>query len=420
MKKIIALILVLTINTISVNIQTEEEFNPVLNEGYDIKEIKMIEYQLFTPSEDINAKTLERFLAGEISSARLPMEGSFVVGLNGEHLLTNIELRFAEGTAPQSIELVSTDYTHAKKYEILLDTEVNQDDVIEISLNKIRCAYLGVEIKGAPADCEIIGLQIDGEPGYPVCLENEKIVLAKDDPQNPLTVWNLPLHQGVYDLANELLGEDAPSLTNHQKVMRFMEYIRTYRVGLNVSEISQPMRDRIGACGTYANILVALASTQNMECKIITMANYPVNNGHVVALISTDGVRWSVYDPTYCAYYTTTPENEIDPYVLSLDELRLGHGKDEDVTCVALATERLTSEQAYAFLGPEIYEQANPIGAIGPENPLFYPLYLDFNEDREILRNEFGTTYQGASYIGAAGMNNSHIWKLDGLNAGDV
>lgn len=112
-------------------------------------------------------------------------------------------------------------------------------------------------------------------------------------------------------------------------------------------------------------------------------------------------------------------ENRVSPTVLSYEELSAGKGDSPEITCVVTAPERLTSETSYGFLGPAIYEKANPQGPIGPTQMMFFPLNMDLSTgDSRITRKEYTTAYQGISYIGAANMNTQQLWTIDGLTLG--
>mgnify|MGYP005761114039 CR=1 FL=1 len=204
------------------------------------------------------------------------------------------------------------------------------------------------------------------------------------------------------------------NLSAHEKVVNFMEFMRDYRVGLNDSVPITVAKDKIGSCGSYVNLFVALCTAENIPSRMITMANYPENSGHVVAEVYVDG-KWGVYDPTYNMYFTTTPEDQGSPNVLSLEELRNGRGDDADVTQILGFPERVTSDMAESFISADIYVKADPIGVFGVDKPMIYPLSMNIEEDSCITQDEFTTAYQGINYIGAAGINNSHKWIISGL-----
>ena len=242
--------------------------------------------------------------------------------------------------------------------------------------------------------------------------------MEANDVMNPLSVWWEPLTKGIENLSYELLEGDE-SLTDHEKILIYLEYLSNFKVGTNktVSALNV-LREKTGFCGGLTNALVALARVQGLESHIITLGNYPENGGHVVAEIKTDGT-WSVYDPTYGSYFQRGLENDLGENVLSFAELRDGEGRDKDVKHIVLAPERLYTKVSYDWCGPDIYELAQPAGVIGLENKLYYPLALDLAEKNQVDANALNSaSYQGGGYIGAASINNSHIWTIEGLMPG--
>lgn len=246
-----------------------------------------------------------------------------------------------------------------------------------------------------------------------------EIYLSAENPKNPLSVFRLPITKEVVRMAEEILhGEEG--LTSHQKIVRFMNYMNDFKVGIGSdAKPETTLRERIGACGTFTNVLLALAATQGIQGRYINLMNYPLNYGHTVAEFWIDG-NWRVYDPTYAAYYTDTPGDVRNPNVLSFEELRAGKGRDPKVVKVIGNNHRLEEGKpfSYGFLGPEIYEEANPAGSIGPDKPFIFPLTLDFKEKSTLEKEEFGTNNQGANYIGSAGINNNQEWILTSLTPG--
>jgi hypothetical protein len=130
--------------------------------------------------------------------------------------------------------------------------------------------------------------------------------------------------------------------------------------------------------------------------------------------------RWQLYDPTYAAFYAKNAQNEQNPEVLSFNELQQGEGKKSNVQCVVGDSKRLEEggDLAKAFLGPDIYQAASPAGTVGLANPLIYPLSIDLKETPIILREDFGTVYQGADYLGTSCICSLHEWTLTSLRPG--
>lgn len=248
---------------------------------------------------------------------------------------------------------------------------------------------------------------------------NENFFLRGDDPNNPLRPFKQPITNEIVNVANSILA-DKGNLSPHQKVVAFMDFIADFEVGIaSNSSPEATVNERIGACGTFTNLLLALAATQGINGRIISLGNYPTDDGHAVAELWING-KWSVYDPTYASYYTDTLYNSTNPNVLSFEELRKGEGKRKDVALILNGKQRFNQSPLLAkdYVGTDIYEKANPAGPIGPENPFIYPLWLDVNQKVEIRNNDFGPKNQGAQYIGAAGINNYHNWRLTSLIPG--
>lgn len=370
--------------------------------------------KVWSANNNIDVNNIQKFFNGEVTSIELPPKTSITIGFEGELELEKLNISFKEGNIPSKIKIYSTDYLGARNYCSLFETDKNINSQLEIKANKSKAAYITIQILDETNSCTLNGFNMYGKPTYPEYFNKDsEIVLDAKDEKNPLNAWRIPVKRNIYLLAEDILN-GKNDLTEHEKIVAFMNYMKDYKTGLSLSSPEYVFKDKIGSCGSYTNCLVALAATQGMEARIITMANYPKNAGHVVAEIKVNG-KWGVYDPTYDIYYTTTPDDTKNPYVLSLDELKSGRGKDTDVKKVIGFPERLISQMANDFASPEIYTLANPCGIVSPRNKLYYPLSIDYNLDREITSNEFGIIYQGASYIGAAGMNNSHIWTINGL-----
>ena len=365
---------------------------------------------LDSASEDVDTDALTQLLKTGSGSVPLTKDSWILFYLGGVSEVTGAALKFS-GAAPAEVTVRSTDYTLGKNYGQAVFRGADGAAQLELS-----AAFLLLTVSEG---CTLSGISLTYTPAYPACLdEDEEEFLSATDPANPLHVYRRNIPMAVVNLAEELTAGLPENAAPHEKILAFMDYIATFHVGLNRNiPTIQTFRDAIGSCGDYSNILSALCATQGWETHIITLANYPETAGHVVAEIKVND-RWCVYDPTYGAYYTTTPEDMKTPYVLSYEELQSGRGNDADVTCIVRTEERLTSQTAYDFLGPDIYVKANPAGVIGPENPLFYPLIMDAAGDTLITSDEYTTAYQGISYLGAANMNNSHIWTLKNLTPG--
>jgi len=253
-----------------------------------------------------------------------------------------------------------------------------------------------------------------------IVIENRsQILLSVTDPDNPLRYFGLPI-----TLAMKILGDYiiAPygDVTAHQKIVLFMTFLNSARTGFSSSaEPETALLEDFGACGTWTDVLLALAAAQGIPGRIIALYNYPPNYGHNVAELLVDG-RWQVYDPTYAAYYTAEPGNEANPVVLSFDQLQVGEGEFPDVSRVVKNPDRLNAggAGALAFVGPEIYSLAEPKGVIGPDRPMVFPLSLDLQDNPSIGLDDFGPENQGAWILGSAFVNVSQEFTLTGLTPG--
>lgn len=356
----------------------------------------------------------QQFLQGQTDTLTLKTGEFVVVELNGAHWITRTEVGLEAGGP---LEVWITDGTGSNRYRA--DT-LTQSGSIAYDARTL-CSYLKLQCPETEDLVQISRLQVSGIPTlYEQVLRQlpeDKEVLGARDEENPLSIYRLPLNESVCSLADKLLN-GMQDLTDHEKIMVFMQYISEWYVGLDNGLHYLALGSYIESCGGYSNVLAALAATQGLDARIVNLHNYPQNNGHTVCEIYYDGA-WHIYDPTHGAFYTSTPENRVSPTVLSYEELSAGKGDSPEITCVVTAPERLTSETSYGFLGPAIYEKANPQGPIGPTQMMFFPLNMDLSTgDSRITRKEYTTAYQGISYIGAANMNTQQLWTIDGLTLG--
>ncbi len=247
-----------------------------------------------------------------------------------------------------------------------------------------------------------------------------RVLLPADDPRNPLSIWRIPITEYWLELSDSILGPLKGKLTPHQKAVLFMLFMNDFKVGIPSNPKPETVvRERVGSCGNFSNVFCALMAVNDIPCRLVNLHNYPKDSGHTVTEVYYNG-RWHLYDPTYSAYYTTTPNELFNPYVLSFKELREGGGFRKDVVRVVLNPKRLYmgAPRSLKFLGPEIYVKAEPAGPIGPDKPFYYPLKLDILNKSVISEEDFGPKNQGASYLGAAGINNNWIFYLSGLKVG--
>ncbi|MDR1995923.1 D-glucuronyl C5-epimerase family protein [Azonexus sp.] len=239
--------------------------------------------------------------------------------------------------------------------------------------------------------------------------QNSDPYLDGYDPNNPLSVFRTPISKSIKSLSDRLsLGANS----EYDKILRFMDHIAQFRVGIE-GDSSNPdttVQYRTGACGNFAGTLLALAASQGMPGRYINMMNYPKNTGHTVAEIFHDN-EWHLYDPTYNAFYIKKGKETSLP--LSFQELRFLYAHSPEMVKISARTYRPGIE---LFTGKDIFTKANPIGQIGPERPYYFPLFIDLERNPVIEGKSIGPAYQGADYIGAAGINQNHRWVIDGLN----
>lgn len=368
---------------------------------------------LISTTGGVDTQRAAEFLSGTRDSLTLAPGTSFLVGLNGAHWLSEIEVDM-KSDSPMKINI--TDY-RAGVYEIL---RINESGKISFDGRKL-CAYLQILCPQNGQEKTLQRIKVSGKPTLfeqllPETIE-DAVVLDSQDEQNPLNIYRVPLNQSVYWLADQLL-EGTQHLTAHQKIMVFMDFISEWYIGFPDDNQYLGLNAYIGACGGYSNLLACLAKACGLDARVIGLYNYPSGHGHVVCEIYYDN-DWHLYDPSYGSYYTTTPENTISPEVLGFDALSVGRGNATDVTCIITSPHRL-NEDSYGLLGPQIYENAAPKGVIGPAFPMVFPLSMDLlsNGTSTVEQGDFSLAYQGINYLGAATTNNSYLWTLNGLKAG--
>lgn len=231
--------------------------------------------------------------------------------------------------------------------------------------------------------------------------------LGAKDPRNPLKVFRIPVTLRVKQLADQL-AQGEPG--DHHKVLAFMNYIDKFDVGVASSSApDETILEQKGACGSFANTLLAFAAAQGLEGRVVSLLNYPEGDGHAVAEIKIQG-RWALYDPTYNAFYTLAGSN----VPLSLNEIKSAYESGASVV-INHDSERDGAER---FTGRNIFTQANPMGVIGPDKPFVFPLKLRLPERYSLVASEFGPKWQGAQFIGSAATNQQQEWIFEGLKAG--
>lgn len=371
---------------------------------------------LATASESV-ADQAERFLSGQENTLNLSAGEFIVVELNGAHWVSETELTLA---GDGSVEIWITDSTGTNRYQ---SNKLTRSDRV-IYEERTLCTYLKMQCPENVDSVQIKGLMVSGIPTlYQQILRElpeDTVVLDKRDEKNPVSVYRIPVKESIYQLADALLV-GTTGLTEHEKIMVFMDFISEFYIGVDAHPSSElSCNSYISACGGYSNLLTALACTQDIPARLLTLGNYPINNGHAVCEIYYDGA-WHLYDPTYGAYYTDTPEDRSTPNVLSFEELSAGKANSTEITCVVITPERLTSQAAYSFLGPAIYEKANPKGILDGTTPLYYPLTISYDDGgAKIDSTQFDASHQGISVLGVAYICYMHNWKITNLNVGQT
>lgn len=244
----------------------------------------------------------------------------------------------------------------------------------------------------------------------------EKVLFQADDKKNPLHIWNIELTDYWVKLSDEILKEyKNVKLTPHQKVMIMINYMSDYKIGYpSQGNPKYVIEEGVGSCGTFTNAFVALMKVNGIESRQIGLYNYPKNTGHVVAEVFYDN-KWHLYDTTYSGYFTTEPENVTNPYVLSFDELKGDFSEKYYKVFYNLKRYYKSQKLASEYFSKEIYKFASPSGIIGASHRMFFNLFLDLNTKPTITKEDFGPKNQGAGYIGAAGLNQNHEYKISNL-----
>jgi len=228
-----------------------------------------------------------------------------------------------------------------------------------------------------------------------------------NDPGNPLNIFRLPITMSIYDLSSQLAGNVQGE---HQKILAFMRYIDGFSLGFpSVPTPDVIVKEKVGLCGNFTVLLLALARSQGMEGRIVNLYNYPENMGHTVAEIKF-GDKWHLYDPTYNAFYAL----EADGEALSFLEIKNAYQAGVNVV-EYIGSAR---EGGDGFTGKGIFLNANPSGVIDPDKPMYFPLTLDAAGVNSIDASNFGTSWQGADFIGVSWSNQQQDWTFVNLQKG--
>jgi hypothetical protein len=235
----------------------------------------------------------------------------------------------------------------------------------------------------------------------------DQIYLNETDRSNPLYLFRQPITIRIKNLSDQL-SKDATS--EHQKIINFMNYISSYKVGRpSDSSLETLIDERVGICGNFTNLLLALAAAQQMQGRIINLHNFPKNDGHSVAEIYFHE-KWHLYDPTFAAFYKFIEKPDELP--LSFAEILEGYKTKPDTIKIEVNSNRRGGD---SYMGRDIFLKANPAGPIGPDRIMIFPLGLELGKQDKLERVAFGPSFQGGDFIGAAYTNQQQSWKLKGL-----
>ena len=378
----------------------------VFAESQNIAE-KDFDIEVVDCSDNLSVDELDHLIKGQGELVIPEGESQCLLSFGEAIDLQDIQVTFKENDSTE-IEIINTDQRAVRKFDYL---------VCGGGYTDITSAYIRM-IFNSKKENMITKMFVLGKPlSENYIKEENEIVLEGNNPENPLYPYRRPVKRCIYTLAEHILGKEAARLSTHEKIIRFMNYISEFKVGsasyVREEYLQKLVLDKIGSCGDYSNLLAALCVTQGIKTRLLTLGNYPEGSGHAVIEILVNG-KWSMYDPTYALYYTTTPENAKMPNVLSFRELKLGMGKNKNVIRVVGSDSHITGRYSYQYMGPEIYEKANPSGIVSPKSKLCYPISYFYKGEEEIDL----TKYQGAAYLGAACINNSQLWKISGLEPG--
>lgn len=369
---------------------------------------------VYSVAGSITVEQAQAFIDGQETLLPLAEGDTIVLRLDGAYRLRDVQCTYMGGP----LTLHATDAGGAYRFGESLELSSGQTEVTQQTLT----SYIKL---AAGADAEITAFSVSGIPALytqiVAQMTEDPDVLDAHDPNNPVSIYLRPIKQSVYLLAEKLLNGHE-NLTAHEKIMVFMDYISEWNIGTDDGQTYLSLQSCTGACGEYSNILAALAVSVGIPGRLITLGNYPANDGHAVCELYHDG-GWHLYDPTYGAYYTTADgQLTIDKpqTVLSFEQLQQGMGDSPQVTCIVTAPWRLTGAASYSFLGPAIYEKAWPKGVVGPDKPLIYPLTYVMGDTGKLNKDSFTAAYQGISYLGAGDRNQHHDWTVTNLISGNT
>lgn len=338
-----------------------------------------------------------------------------IVWLEGGHYAKKIKVSTYNESGEKIDEIISTFKKSKPSFSIKINSkktkniELNFSDFVgqpRMLIKKIifKSKSNILNIKVGEYIPEIFSLDENSE------IDRTAIFLGPNDDKNPLKKYRKPISMRIKKLSDRL---SSGCKTDHEKIIRFMEYIGHFKVGTSSNkDLDNLFDEKIGACGEFSNALLALSACQNIDGRHINFCNYPKNDGHTVTEIKTDG-KWRVYDPTFAAYYIKNDENNKQP--LSFKSIRNSYKNNPEVIDVV---SHLYREGFNDYTGKNIFLRAMPCGVIGYTESFFYPLTLDIKKQLHLERKDFGPQNQGADFLGVADTNNNQTWSLKNLTPG--
>ena len=321
---------------------------------------------------------------------------------------------------PSVITAKAADVTGKYFYRPLFSVAGNTAPVTDIPVNKpftfilIEMSKLRVDRDGSFNTVPRCDFHFDPDQERELAedrLLHKKIILAADDPANPLSIIRQPVTEYYRHLADKLIrksGKKNP--TDFEKVMIFMDHI--CRINGGYAFDSSPfgtLHERIGACGALSFALNALSAASGIRCRNVNLCNFPENCAHSVTEQFIDG-KWRIFDPTYGIYY----KNAKTGGIMSFEELRNPVNRGIPV-CI--------NPEKYAQSGESVgwgtqraYLRSSPAGVIGPDYPMVYPEKLTWPDLPVATPPDLA--HQGSDYLGAAMVNANQEWRIDGLQPG--
>ncbi|MBI5102215.1 MAG: PKD domain-containing protein [Nitrospirae bacterium] len=362
-----------------------------------------------------------------------PLPVYFSIGFGREVRVKAIELTWDSDTNyATAYKIEDTDYLSSFLLTQIYSTSGAAGKTQTVTFGTPQSSsYLRFTVTGMSGTLPLLLRQIKVLAEQPTALEtliyevppvSQYEALNSKDPANPLSIDSprLPFIGKYATVADAVLNGNN-TLTSHQKMKELITFMGDYKRGrASSTKPEDTLAEKIGVCGHFARASLPLAASQGIPASIVTLANYPPGNGDTTAEFRWDG-KWRLYGPLYGAYYTTEPGNDINPYVLSFDELREGGGQDPSSSLVILNQTRYNAQlpTSATYSSPAMFENAQPGGPIGPDHPVFYPRTLDLITNNTLTAAQYDElTVQGAKYVGINGVNYNQDFTLTGLVPG--